>query len=185
MITLTYTVTPGVDPMLGIIALQEKLKEDPQNRFFDGERDRLTKQIMHTREKAMRAALIQLGWTPPPDPGAPAAARAQGQRAGDACLAKAERAGFDAAGAAECMLAHLTKKLVCSGEALVDAAKRAGFRPHDDRSFGPVVAKLKRDAKIFQVGNCPRRRGNGTAGGRLYRLCRASAPTNSFSSKKQ
>lgn len=130
--------------------------------------DRFTALVVDTRDQHIRSALVALGWTPPPDPGA--ATRPAGDAAGDACLAKAESAAaFDSKGAADFMLRYLDTHGVASSESLVDAAKLAGFRPHDDRAFGPVIAGLARRGEMFVAGGCLRRRGNGTAGGRLWR----------------
>jgi hypothetical protein len=139
--------------------------------------------VMDTRDKAVREALIKLGWTPPPDSrtaalgascGAPAAnAREQGAVAGDACLDKAERQDFDGKGAGDFMLRYLAEHGKASGEILVAAAKLAGFRPHDDRAFGPVIAGLAHRGAIVQVGDCARERGNGTSGGRIWALSHA------------
>ena len=54
------------------------------------------------------------------------------------------------------------------GESAVLAARQAGIRPHDDRSFGPIFKKALKDEAIQVVGFVPRVRGHGTAGGRLY-----------------
>lgn len=58
-----------------------------------------------------------------------------------------------------------------SGEVLTDACKAAGIKPaRDDRAFGPVFLHLLRTEQIQIVGACARRKGHGTAGGRLYAL---------------
>lgn len=54
------------------------------------------------------------------------------------------------------------------GEQVTLAARSAGIAPHDDRAFGAVYAKAIRNGDIRVVGTCPRVRGHGTAGGRLY-----------------
>lgn len=55
-----------------------------------------------------------------------------------------------------------------SGEQLVDHCLLWGIKPHDDRAFGSVFAKLSRDGKIKCVGYCLRKRGHGAAGGRVW-----------------
>lgn len=54
------------------------------------------------------------------------------------------------------------------GEEVTLAARAAGITPHDDRAFGAVYARAIRNGDIRVVGSCPRVRGHGTAGGRLY-----------------
>ena len=54
------------------------------------------------------------------------------------------------------------------GEDLVNGAKLAGIRPHDDRAFGAVFRKAVREGLIVPVGFAPRTKGHGTAGGRVY-----------------
>lgn len=54
------------------------------------------------------------------------------------------------------------------GEDLVNGAKLAGIRPHDDRAYGPIFQKAIRDGLIVPVGYAPRVKGHGTAGGRVY-----------------
>lgn len=54
------------------------------------------------------------------------------------------------------------------GEQVTLAARAAGIVPKDDRAFGAVFAKAIRQGDIKIVGTCPRVRGHGTAGGRLY-----------------
>lgn len=96
-------------------------------------------------------------------------ARSQGTAAAKACVEKAEAvAGFDVAGARTQLLALLLARGPTSGEDLVDLLKRSGFRGHDDRCFGQVFGVLARWRKIRCVGYCPRRRGHGTAGGRIW-----------------
>lgn len=54
------------------------------------------------------------------------------------------------------------------GEDLVNGAKLAGIRPHDDRAFGAVFRKAVREGLIVPVGYAPRIKGHGTSGGRVY-----------------
>ena len=54
------------------------------------------------------------------------------------------------------------------GEDIVNGAKVAGIRPHDDRAFGAVFQKAIREGLIVPVGYAPRVKGHGTAGGRVY-----------------
>lgn len=64
------------------------------------------------------------------------AAREIGERAGRACAAKAEAAGFDADSArAEILAALEIAGRPMSGEELVDVCLAAGIVPHDCRAF--------------------------------------------------
>ncbi len=95
--------------------------------------------------------------------------RETGRMAGEACTAKAEKvADFDTAGAQKFILSWLVRHGLTSGEDLTDAAMLHGFRPHDMRAFGPVFAGLSRKKLIRCAGYCERRRGHGTAGGRIW-----------------
>lgn len=99
--------------------------------------------------------------------------REQGLVAAAQCEAKAERvADFDAQGARKFVLGWLARHGHQSGEAIVNACKEHGFRPHDDRAFGPVFAVLNRRNLIRVVGSCERAKGHGTAGGRVWGLVR-------------
>ena len=55
-----------------------------------------------------------------------------------------------------------------SGEDLVDRCIDAGYKPEDQRAFGAVFAGLSRAGVIRCVGFAMRRKGNGTAGARLW-----------------
>ena len=70
------------------------------------------------------------------------------------------------------ILAYLAKHGTSSGELLTDACKLAGIRPSDDRAFGPVYRALSVRGQIVFAGYCPRAKGHGTAGGRLWRAAR-------------
>lgn len=95
--------------------------------------------------------------------------RAEGERAGIACLDKAETAvGFDSAGAAQFILNLLASGGPTPGEVLTDTCVSAGFKPHDTRAFGPIYAALVRRKAIKCIGFCERTKGNGTAGGRIW-----------------
>lgn len=97
------------------------------------------------------------------------APRESGRTAGERCTEKAERvASFDTDGAAAFIVEHLRQRGPTSGEDLTDAAIAAGFTVHDARAYGPVYAKLARRGAIKCVGYCERRRGHGTAGGRVW-----------------
>lgn len=60
--------------------------------------------------------------------------------------------------------------LQCSGEELVDVARAHGAVPPDDRAFGSVFQTLARKGLIRTVGYTVRRKGHGTAGGRVWAL---------------
>ncbi len=102
--------------------------------------------------------------TPPPDFGPLFAQPAA------ACTAKAERvAAFDTAAAKAAILDLLADGRPRSGEELVDHCRRLGMCPHDDRAFGSVFARLAQSGYIEAVGYTERRKGHGTAGGRIWR----------------
>jgi len=61
-----------------------------------------------------------------------------------------------------------------SGEDLTDAARRAGYCPPDDRAFGAVFRAIINGGAIV-VGTCPRRKGHGSAGGKVYGVARCNA----------
>lgn len=99
-----------------------------------------------------------------------AAARRAGETAAAACQAKAQAAGFDT-DAARAVVLELLRGAArpMSGEELVDACQARGLVPHDARAFGAVFGALSRKGLIEAVGFAVRRKGNGTAGARLWR----------------
>lgn len=100
-------------------------------------------------------------------------ARAKGERMADLCISKAERVtDFDAEGASDFILAYLIEHGKTAGEDLVNAATAAGFIAHDTRAFGSVFARLSRVNLIRCVGFCERKKGHGTAGGRIWSAVR-------------
>lgn len=100
--------------------------------------------------------------------------RKAGEIAGNRCADKAERADPEfRAKAATAILEHLKVVGECSGEELTDIAIAKGAKPHDARAFGPVFAALSREGKIRSAGFCLRKKGHGTAGGRVWALCAA------------
>lgn len=96
-------------------------------------------------------------------------AQIAGEEAMRASLQKAERRspGF-AETAKEAILAHLKAVGQASGEDLVDIAIAHGAVPPDARAFGGVFNSLSRAKLIRCVGFTLRRKGHGTAGGRLW-----------------
>lgn len=168
---ITHTIKPTVDLHSGEICLREFI--DDQLAQFDPLTQRsFLVNVVDTREQAIRDCLIRLGWTPPPEPTFPAP---EASHAGEACEAKAERvADFDSKAAGEFMLRHLRRRGPTSSEILVEVCRIAGYKPHDDRAFGPVFSRLVRQKRIHQVGECRRRRGNGASGGRIWSLSLAS-----------
>lgn len=97
--------------------------------------------------------------------------RAEGERLGALCADRASRvADFDVAGARSFVLIQLVRHGDMSGEALTDAAVAHGFRPHDQRAYGAVFGGLVRKNLIHCVGYCERKKGHGTAGGRIWSL---------------
>jgi hypothetical protein len=94
---------------------------------------------------------------------------AAGEHHGAHCLSKAERSDPEFSARAEAaMLAHLRAVGSCSGEDLTTIARAKGAVPHDDRAFGPVFKSMARRGLIRCVGFCLRKRGHGTAGGRIW-----------------
>ena len=86
-----------------------------------------------------------------------------------AAHAEVNEPGFSARAKAF-VIEYLRANGVSSGELITDAAKLAGIKPPDDRAFGSVYAALVRHKQIEFAGFCVRRKGHGTAGGRLWRL---------------
>jgi len=98
-------------------------------------------------------------------------ARAIGHEAAERAAERAERA--DPSFRERAMffvVAYLERHGQASGESITDAAKAADICPPDDRAFGAVYAGLVRQGLIVCAGFCPRRKGHGTAGGRVWRL---------------
>jgi hypothetical protein len=101
-------------------------------------------------------------------------ARDAGTRAGEACKAKAEAAGFDSEAAKAVVMAALSRDgEPLSGEQLVNECIAAGIVPHDARAFGPVIASLARAGSITTVGFAARKKGHRTAGARLWKATAA------------
>jgi hypothetical protein len=90
----------------------------------------------------------------------------------DAALAKLqENAGeLFMAKASAFVASYLAAHGSASGEDITDACKAAGIVPHCDKAFGAVYLGLSRKGIIEKAGYCERRKGNGTAGGILWRL---------------
>lgn len=89
-------------------------------------------------------------------------------------LERAERSDPEFRQRAEAaILRHLSAcpGLQCSGEDLVDIARAHGAVPHSDKAFGAVFQGLARRGLIRTVGFGLRRKGNGTAGARIWGLC--------------
>jgi hypothetical protein len=103
--------------------------------------------------------------------GSIAMAREVGHGLAALCADKAERTeSFDTDGAARAAVGLLARHGPMSGEAITDALKGLGFRPHKDRAFGAVYRMLSLRRKIVCAGWCARLKGHGTAGGRVWRL---------------
>lgn len=99
------------------------------------------------------------------------AARDRGETLSVIACANAHKAcaNFSAL-AAHHIIRYLEEHGESSGEDITDSCKKAGITPHDDRAFGAVYAALSRNKLIGQVGFCLRRKGHGTAGGRIWGL---------------
>lgn len=95
-------------------------------------------------------------------------ARELGQQGIEASSSRASQSGFSSIAASKVIMDHLTNHGQTPGEDLVLIAKRAGHVPPDDRAFGSVFSTLSRRKEIQCVGYCNRRRGHGTAGGRIW-----------------
>ena len=96
-------------------------------------------------------------------------ARSEGRLLGNLAKLRAEDADAsfpDVARAA--ILAHLRVVRRASGEDLTDIAKAKGATPPDDRAFGPIFASLARKKRIRSAGFALRKKGHGTAGGRIW-----------------
>lgn len=101
--------------------------------------------------------------------------REKGRRLAKACAQKAGEDFYTRACAF--VLSYLGKHPVASGELITDACKLAGIRAHDDRAMGAVYGALSRRGLIEPCGDCPRKKGHGTSGGRLWRLKTAGGAT--------
>jgi hypothetical protein len=110
---------------------------------------------------------LTINFDAPPLPVAAALGQAGAQLAAD----RAERhlPGFTERAQAF-VVAYLQQHGPASGEAITDACKGAGIVPPDDRAFGAVYQGLARRGVIEVAGWCLRRKGHGTAGGRVWRL---------------
>jgi hypothetical protein len=67
------------------------------------------------------------------------------------------------------MLSRLRVEGWQTGEQLVDYCRESGLTPRDDRAFGAAFKRLLRKG-VRVVGTCPRRKGHGSAGGKIYGL---------------
>lgn len=103
----------------------------------------------------------------PPLPVAVALGQAGTQLAAD--RAEREQPGFQQRAQAF-VLQYLAARGAASSEDITDACKAAGILPSEDRAFGSVYQSLNRRGQIAFAGFCARKKGHGTAGGRLWRL---------------
>ena len=96
-------------------------------------------------------------------------ARAEGRRLGGLANMRAEDKddGFTDR-AKQFIVDHLRIVREAPGEDLVDIAKAKGATPPDDRAFGPIFASLARQGFIRSIGFALRKKGHGTAGGRIW-----------------
>lgn len=120
------------------------------------------------------SAQFALDFSAPPEPAArPTPTLKDAVMLGEAGMARAARsAGNDFAEQAEAfVLRYLERVPHSSTELLTDACKVAGIVPaKDDRSFGPVYSRLLNAKLIVTIGDCKRRKGHGTRGGRVVAL---------------
>ena len=109
----------------------------------------------------------------PAPPTAQELARAAGEKAAQACMAKAEALDPSwKARAVAWIVDHLERHGPTSGEDLTDGCKAAGIVPHKDKAMGGVIASLHRKKRIAAYGYGPRRKGHGTAGATIWRIVR-------------
>ena len=95
-----------------------------------------------------------------------------GSAAAGGCLAVAQKTQPDFSDRAEtCVIATLGKVKQATGEMLTDVCKRSGIVPHDDRAFGPIIARLSRAGRIRRCGYALRAKGHGTPGATVWELC--------------
>jgi hypothetical protein len=100
-----------------------------------------------------------------------AQARAVGQAAQQLATDRAER---EAPGFRERAEAAILARLAtgpASGEDCTDYVAASGIQFADGRALGSVYASMARRSLIRCVGFCLRKRGNGTAGGRIWERC--------------
>jgi hypothetical protein len=97
-----------------------------------------------------------------------------GERAAKLCAMKArDVAMFDSAAAKAVILGELRQAgQPVSGEDLVDKCLQSGIETHDGRAFGAVFSSLRSQGLIRCAGYTMRRKGHGTAGGRLWELAK-------------
>jgi hypothetical protein len=74
------------------------------------------------------------------------------------------------------VLGYLASHGPAPGEAVTNACKAAGVRPHDDRAFGPVLYALARAGLIRKAGACVRAKGHGCSGGNIWELVVTEPP---------
>jgi hypothetical protein len=90
----------------------------------------------------------------------------RGQQAEDRAVMEVN---FDVQKAASDAVAWLLEGGQASGEEIVDHLKALGHRPHDDRAFGPMFARLVREELISFVGYAVRQKGHGTSGAKVWK----------------
>lgn len=100
-------------------------------------------------------------------------ARACGDAAAQACLAKAEgrNPGFTLLACAF-VLTYLTKNGPSPGEDIVAAGAAAGITSHDARAWGSIFGRMSNKQIRCIRSDLPRKHGHGTSGGKLWGLIR-------------
>jgi hypothetical protein len=95
-----------------------------------------------------------------------------GHEAAQHCADKAQTLGFSTEAARVFVIRWLAEYGNTAGEDLVEAARKTGkpeLIPHDGRAWGAVFLTLQRQHRIRCLrADLPRKRGNGTSGGRLW-----------------
>jgi len=94
--------------------------------------------------------------------------RRLGDRGAALALDKAERECPDFSARAEAAILAKLATGPASGEDCTDYCRDCGIPFKDGRALGSVYASLARRGLIRCIGFCLRKRGNGTAGGRIW-----------------
>lgn len=93
----------------------------------------------------------------------------QGEIAANACVAAAERKGWDSDKAKAFILDYLARHGATAGEVLTDKCSKV-YPAHDARAFGAVFKALATARKIKVVGSAKRMKGHGTSGCNVWDL---------------
>ena len=97
-------------------------------------------------------------------------ARAMGEAGMQRAAEAAERIEPSFTERAAALILEKLKHGPASGEDCTDYVSAAGLKFADGRALGKAYARLAARGLIQQVGSCPRRKGHGGAGGRIWKL---------------